>query len=134
MQIFTESTKEINEQELVLKIMPMPSDSNINGHVFGGWIMSQIDIAGSILAAKIACGKVATVAVNSIQFKAPILVGDLISLYASIVKTGNTSITLSLDVYAQKRPFNQEPIKVVEAKLTYVAIDEQGNSRSLKSI
>ncbi|AGF48135.1 acyl-CoA thioesterase YciA [Candidatus Kinetoplastibacterium oncopeltii TCC290E] len=134
MQILTKSTQEIKEHDLVLKLMPMPSDSNINGHVFGGWTMSQIDIAGSILAAKIADGKVATIAVNYIQFKTPILVGDLISLYASIVKTGNTSITVSVEIYTQKRPFNHESVKAVEAKLTYVAIDKQGNSRPLTSI
>lgn len=134
MQTLIKSTKEVNEKDLVLKIMPMPSDSNINGNVFGGWTMSQIDIAGSILAAKIAGGKVATIAVNYIQFKIPISVGDLISLYASIVRTGNTSITVSVDVYTQQRPFQNESIKAVEAKLTYVAIDKQGNSRSLTSI
>ncbi|AFZ83462.1 acyl-CoA thioesterase YciA [Candidatus Kinetoplastibacterium blastocrithidii TCC012E] len=134
MPILTKHDKEVKEKELVLRIMPMPSDSNINGHIFGGWIMSQIDIAGSILAAKIAAGKVATIAVNSIQFKDPILVGDLISLYASIVRTGNTSITVSIDVYSQKRPFQNDSVKAVEAKLTYVAIDKQGNSRPLTSL
>src|SRR3546814_5129461 len=82
-------------REPVLRVMPMPADANIHGDVFGGWIMAQVDIAGSIPAARRAAGRVATVAVNAFQFKEPVFVGDLLSFYASIVKTGNTSVTVS---------------------------------------
>ena len=90
-------------RDAVLRVMPMPADANIHGDVFGGWIMAQVDIAGSIPAARRAAGRVATVAVNAFQFKEPVFVGDLLSFYASIVKTGNTSITVSVEVYAERQ-------------------------------
>ena len=107
--------------------MPMPADANIHGDVFGGWIMSA-DIAGSIPAAR-AAGRVATVAVNAFQFKEPVFVGDLLSFYAAIVKTGNTSITVSVEVYAERQRLDAEVVKVTEAVLTYVATDEARRSR-----
>ncbi|WZB64590.1 acyl-CoA thioesterase [Achromobacter xylosoxidans] len=110
--------------------MPMPADANIHGDVFGGWIMSQVDIAGSIpVRAAPRRGRVATVAVNAFQFKEPVFVGDLLSFYAAIVKTGNTSITVSVEVYAERQRLDAEVVKVTEAVLTYVATDEARRSR-----
>jgi len=107
----------------------MPADANQSGDIFGGWIMAQVDIAGSIPAMRLAKGRVATVAVNSFQFKQPVLVGDVISLYTEVVRVGRTSITVNVEVYAQRRPEREEVVKVTEATLTYVAIDADRNPR-----
>ena len=115
----------------VLRVMPMPADSNVHGDVFGGWIMAQLDIAGAVPAARRADGRVATVAVNAIAFKQPVFVGDLLSFYAKIIKTGTTSVTVSVDVYAQRQRLDAEIVKVTEATLTYVATDEARHSRPL---
>ena len=112
-----------------LRVVPMPADANQSGDIFGGWIMAQVDIAGSIPAMRLAKGRVATVAVNSFQFKQPVLVGDVISLYADVVRVGRTSITVNVEVYAQRRPEREEVVKVTEATLTYVAIDSDRNPR-----
>ena len=85
----------------VLRVMPQPSDANIHGDVFGGWIMAQVDIAGSIPATRRAQGRVATVAVNAFTFKQPVFVGDLLSFYAEIIKVGTTSVTISVEVFAR---------------------------------
>ncbi len=107
-----------------LRILPMPADANVHGDVFGGWIMSQVDIAGSLPAVKRANGRVATVAVNSFLFKHPVFVGDLLSFYADVVKVGTTSITVQVEVFAERNRLNAEVVKVTEATLTYVATDE----------
>jgi acyl-CoA thioesterase YciA len=117
-----------------LRVMPQPSDANVHGDVFGGWIMSQVDIAGSIPASRRANGRVATVAVNSFLFKHPVFVGDLLSFYADIVKTGNTSITVSVEVWAQRMSLAEEVVKVTEATLTYVATDRDRRPRVLPSL
>ncbi len=114
-----------------LRVMPMPSDANIHGDVFGGWIMAQVDIAGAIIAARRANGRVATIAVNSFLFKQPVFVGDLLSFYAELVKVGNTSVTVQVEVYAERFSDQGEYVKVTEATLTYVAIDENGRPRPL---
>ncbi len=106
-----------------LRVMPMPSDANIHGDVFGGWIMAQVDIAGAIPAARRANGRVATIAVNSFLFKQPVFVGDLLSFYAEVVKVGNTSITVYVEVYAERNRLQADTVKVTEATLTYVATD-----------
>ena len=112
-----------------LRVVPMPADANQSGDIFGGWIMSQVDIAGSIPAIRRAKGRVATVAVNSFQFRQPVLVGDVVTLYAEVVRVGRTSITVNVEVYAQRRPEREETVKVTEATLTYVAIDATGQPR-----
>jgi acyl-CoA thioesterase YciA len=112
-----------------LRVVPMPADSNSTGDIFGGWVMSQVDIAGSIPAVRRARGRVATVAVNSFVFKQPVMVGDVVSLYAEIVKVGRTSITVSVEVYAQRNPEKEETVKVTDATLTYVAVDKAGRPR-----
>lgn len=112
----------------VLRLVPMPTDTNYAGDVFGGWIMAQVDIAGSLPAIRRARGRVVTVAVNSFVFKQPVFVGDVVSFYADIVKTGRTSITVDVSVYAQRglREGNNEVCRrVTEAVLTYVAVDEK---------
>jgi acyl-CoA thioesterase YciA len=109
-----------------LRVVPMPADSNQFGDVFGGWIMAQVDIAGSIPATQRAKGRVATVAVNSFVFKQPVAIGDLVSFYASLVRVGNTSLTVDVTVYAQRGPTTEQAMKVTEATLTYVSIGSDG--------
>ncbi|MDY7577885.1 acyl-CoA thioesterase [Herbaspirillum sp. RTI4] len=114
-----------------LRVVPMPADANIHGDVFGGWIMAQVDIAGSLPATKRANGRVATIAVNSFVFKHPVFVGDLLSFYAEIVKVGRTSVTINVEVYAERNRLSEEIVKVTEATLTYVATDSDRQPRSL---
>jgi len=116
-------------KEPTLRVVPMPADSNSSGDIFGGWVMSQVDIAGSIPAIRLARGRVATVAVNSFVFKQPIMVGDLVSFYAEVVRVGRTSITVSVEVYAQRSRLKEECMKVTEATLTYVAVDNERRPR-----
>lgn len=122
------------ERHAVLRVMPQPSDANIHGDVFGGWIMAQVDIAGSIPATRRAGGRVATVAVNSFTFKQPVFVGDLLSFYAEIIKVGTTSVTISVEVYAERQRLELEVVKVTEATLTYVATDDQRKRRPLPPV
>lgn len=122
------------DRDPVLRVIPLPGDANMHGDVFGGWIMAQVDIGGSVLASRRAKGRVATVSVNSFTFKEPVFVGDLLSVYASIVKTGNTSITVDVEVYAERKLLPDETVKVTEATLTYVATDDQRRSRPLPLI
>lgn len=119
------------EGQPTLRVVAMPSDLNFAGDVFGGWIMGQVDVAGSIPALHRAKGRVVTVAVNSFVFKEPILMGDIVSFYAEIVKVGNTSITVSVDVYAQRDPAKPVCVKVTEAWLTYVAIGDDRKPRPI---
>ena len=117
------------QRELVLRVMPMPADSNANGDIFGGWIMAQVDIAGSIMPARLSRGRVATVAVNEFIFKQPVSIGDLLSFYATITRVGRTSMTVHVEVMAERDPENPHVVKVTEANLTYVAIDREGKPR-----
>lgn len=110
--------------EPTIRLVPMPSDTNAAGDIFGGWIMSQVDIAGSIEAHRFVKGRVVTVAVNEFQFYQPVFVGDLVSCYASVIKIGRTSLTVFVEVYAERQRAIGECIKVTEATLIYVAIDE----------
>ncbi|NKI93778.1 acyl-CoA thioesterase [Rhizobacter sp. SG703] len=115
--------------DLVLRVMPMPADSNSNGDIFGGWIMAQVDLAGSVLPARIAKGRVVTVAVNEFVFKQAVSIGDLLSFYARVDRIGRTSITVHVEVYAERNPAELQVVKVTEANLTYVAIDRDGQPR-----
>jgi acyl-CoA thioesterase YciA len=119
------------DQEPVLRVVPMPSDMNPSGDIFGGWVMAQVDIAGSIPALRLARGRIATVAVNSFLFKQPISVGDLVSFYAEVVRVGKTSITVDVQVYAERNPANPFIVRVTEALLTYVALNKDGSKRQL---
>ena len=116
------------DKDPTLRVVPMPSDANYSGDIFGGWIMSQVDIAGSIPAAQLAKGRIVTIAVNSFLFKQPVMIGDLVSFYADVVKVGKTSITVDVEVFAQRRSLH-EIVKVTEATLTYVAVDENRKPR-----
>jgi acyl-CoA thioesterase YciA len=119
-------------QEPILRVMPMPSDTNAAGDILGGWIMSQVDLAGAIVAARRAKGRVATVAVNAFTFKKPVYVSDVVSFYGVIVKIGTTSITVDVKVYAQRGWRSEDvgdTVLVTDAMLTYVAIDEHGVKR-----
>ncbi len=116
----------------VIRLPAMPADLNEGGTVFGGWIMSQVDIAGSIPAAERAGGPVVTRAVDSFEFKKPVQAGDLISCYAEVVSVGRTSITVHVEVYAQKMKQGViSTIPVTEANLVYVAVDHNGRPRPL---
>lgn len=112
-----------------LRVMPMPADVNPAGDIFGGWVMAQVDLAGGQVAMRRARGRVATVAVNSFQFKQPVSVGDVVSFYAEIVSVGRTSITVDVAVYAERNPAAPVVVKVTEAILTYVALDATGAKR-----
>ena len=119
------------DHQLVMRVMPMPADANGNGDIFGGWIMAQVDVAGSILPARIAKGRIATVAVNQFIFKQPVSIADLLSFYARVERIGTTSVTVNVEVYAERNPANLHVVKVTEANLTYVAIDRDGRPRPI---
>ncbi|MBT9505283.1 acyl-CoA thioesterase [Rhodoferax sp.] len=119
------------DQELVLKVIPMPGDCNANGDIFGGWVMAQVDLAGSVVPARYAGGRMATVAVNEFIFKQPVRVGDILSFFAKLTRIGRTSITVKVEVYAERFGSQGKYIKVTEASLTYVAIDENGHPREV---
>lgn len=119
------------DKHCTLRVVPMPADLNQHGDVFGGWVMAQVDVAGAIPAMRRARGRVATVSVNSFLFKQPVSVGDIVSLYADIVRIGTTSITVKVEVYAERNYTAPIIVKVTEAELTYVAIDDQGMKRKL---
>ncbi|MBK7416646.1 MAG: acyl-CoA thioesterase [Dechloromonas sp.] len=119
-----------NEQP-ALRLVPMPADLNQNGDVFGGWVMAQVDVAGAIPAMRRARGRVATVSVHSFLFKQPVSVGDIVSFYAQIVRIGQTSITVNVEVYAERNYADLITVKVTEAQLTYVAIDSSGKKRDV---
>ena len=117
------------DHTLVLKVIPMPADANANGDIFGGWVMAQVDLAGSVLPARYAQGRMATVAVNQFTFRQPVRVGDILSLYARMERIGRTSMTVNVSAYAERIDSQGRYIKVTEAQLTYVAIDDQGRPR-----
>lgn len=118
--------------ELVLKVIPMPADCNANGDIFGGWVMAQCDLAGSVIPARYAKGRQATVAVNEFLFKQPVRLGDILSFYSKLVKIGRTSITVTVEVFAERFRAQGEYLKVTQATFTYVAIDEQGRPRVIE--
>lgn len=118
-----------SDKSLVLKVIPMPADCNANGDIFGGWVMAQVDLAGAVLPARITQGRIATVAVNQFVFKQPVRVGDILSFYAHVTRIGNTSVTVQVEVFAERLGNQGQFVKVTEASLTYVAIDETGKPR-----
>lgn len=117
------------DRDPTLRVLAMPTDTNATGDIFGGWIMSQVDIAASIAAFRRAQGRVVTVAVNSFEFHRPVFVGDLVSCYAEVVRIGRTSLTVEVEVYAERNRQAEECIKVTQATLTFVAVDEQRKPR-----
>jgi acyl-CoA thioesterase YciA len=119
------------DKELVLKVIPMPADSNANGDIFGGWVMAQVDLAGSVLPARHTRGRMATVAVKEFIFKQPVRVGDILSFYSEVTRIGRTSVTVKVEVFAERFQSQGQYVKVTEASLTYVAIDEAGRPRPI---
>jgi acyl-CoA thioesterase YciA len=119
------------DEELVLKVIPMPADCNANGDIFGGWVMAQVDLAGSVIPARYTQGRMATVAVNEFIFKQPVRVGDILSFFSKVSRVGRTSITVKVEVYAERFRSQGKYIKVTEASVTYVAIDDQGKPREI---
>jgi acyl-CoA thioesterase YciA len=115
----------------VLRVPATPAHTNLGGDIFGGWIMSQVDIAGSIPAVLRAKGRVVTVAVNSMTFLKPVMVGDILSLYAEVAEVGTSSLRVNVEVYAQRNPVEPVCMKISDARLTYVAIDNNGRPRAL---
>jgi len=118
----TDLPSQLPAKDPVLRVLAMPADVNQHGDIFGGWIMAQVDIAGGVVAARHARGRVATVAVNSFTFKQPVMVGDLVTFFAQITKVGRTSVTVAVEVFAQRNPDDVVTVKVTEASLTYVAV------------
>ncbi len=119
------------DAELVLKVIPMPADCNQSGDIFGGWVMAQVDLAGSVLPARYVNGRMATVAVNEFIFKQPVKVGDILSFFSSVTRIGNTSITVKVEVFAERFSLQGVYLKVTEANVTYVAIDANGKPRPI---
>ena len=122
------------EWQLTVRVLAMPADTNPTGDVFGGWLMSQVDIAGSILAVQVAQGRVATVAVHEFQFLRPVLVGDLVSCYTELERTGNTSVRVKVEVYAERERDPRTVEQVANASITYVAVDENATPRKLPTL
>jgi len=121
------------DRDPTLRVVPMPADANQHGDIFGGWVMSQVDIAGAVPAARRARGRVATVAVKSFVFKQPVLIGDVVSFYSEITHVGRTSVTVDVQVYAQRNPGKMVCVKVTEAVLTYVSVGPHGRPLELPS-
>lgn len=124
-------TTSTSRREPILRVAPRPGDINANGHIFGGWVLSQMDIASGIVAAREAEGAVATVAIDSMEFIAPILLHDLISVYAEVERIGRTSIAIRIEVVATRDRGRQE-VKVTEGLFTFVALDENHRPRPVK--
>jgi acyl-CoA thioesterase YciA len=120
-----------DERYLAIRVMAGPADTNASGDIFGGWMMSQVDIAGSVVARRRAGGRIVTVAVNAFQFHQPVFVGDLISCYAEITRVGRSSLTVHVEAYAERRGEREQCIQVTEADVTYVAVDENRRPRQL---
>jgi acyl-CoA thioesterase YciA len=119
------------DRELVLKVIPMPADCNANGDIFGGWVMAQVDLAGAVLPARYARVRMATVAVNQFVFKQPVRVGDILSFFSHITRVGRTSVTVQVEVFAERFSAQGQYVKVTEASLTYVAIDGSGRPKPI---
>ena len=120
-----------DREHLAIQVIAMPSDTNAAGDIFGGWLMSQVDLAGSVIARRRIKGRVVTVAVDAFQFKSPVFVGDLISCYAMIKRIGTTSLTVHVRAFAERHGEAREIIQVTEADLTYVAVDENRRPRKI---
>ena len=119
------------ERQLTIRVLAMPADANPHGDIFGGWLMSQIDIAGSVVAIQTAQGRVVTVAVNEMRFILPVFVGDLVSLYARLKQVGRTSVTVEVEAFAEREQERNQLQRVSTATLTYVAVDENRRPRAV---
>ena len=117
--------------EITLQTIAMPADANGNGDIFGGWLMAQMDLGASVLARKRAAGRVATVAVDAMQFHRPVQVGDLVTIYSVLTREGRTSMGIAVEVWVTHLG-EEDRVKVTEAAFTFVAIDEEGRPRALE--
>jgi acyl-CoA thioesterase YciA len=117
--------------EPILRVVPRPGDINSNGHIFGGWVLSQMDIAAGIIASREAKGPVATVAIDAMEFIAPILLHDVISVYARVERIGHTSIAIRIEVVASRERGTQE-VKVTEGLFTFVALNDEHRPRPVR--
>ena len=120
----------MNDGEPILRVIPKPGDINSNGHIFGGWVLSQMDSAGGIIAGRIAQGRCATVAIETMEFIAPILLSDIVSIYATVERRGRTSVAIRLDVIAH-RERGAIDVKVTTGVFTFVALDDDFRPRAL---
>jgi len=126
--------------ELLLRTSPRPSDTNMNGDIFGGWIMSQMDIAGGMMAIETTRGRAVTIAVDAMKFIKPVKIGDIVCCYGKVARIGNTSITIRLEVWVKPilRELNAReedgPFMVTEASFTYVAVDHEGRKRKIPNL
>ncbi len=120
-----------SERQPILRLVPAPGDINTNGHIFGGWVLSQMDIAGGIIAARTARGAVATVAIEQMKFIAPVLLHDILSVYAQVSRIGRTSIAVQIEVYAERAA--DEAVKVTEGRFTFVALDDNHRPRPIEA-
>lgn len=116
--------------EITIQTLAMPADTNANGDIFGGWLVSQMDLAAGVLAKKLALGRVATVAINSMSFLRPVHVGDVVSCHVELIKQGRTSMTIAVEVWAQPA-ISQELYQVTEGSFVFVAIDKEGKPRPI---
>ncbi|MES9903107.1 MAG: acyl-CoA thioesterase [Sedimenticola sp.] len=119
------------ERQLTVRVLAMPADTNPAGDIFGGWLMSQVDIAGSILAIQVAQGRVVTVAVHDFQFIKPVLVGDMVSCYAEVERKGTTSVRVRVEVFAERERDPRTVDQVAAAAITYVSVDKEAKPRML---
>ena len=120
-----------DKREPILRVVPRPGDINANGHIFGGWVLSQMDIAAGIVASREAEGAVATVAIEAMEFIAPVLIHDIISIYATIERIGRTSMAIRIEVVAD-RDRGSSQVKVTDGLFTFVALDENHRPRPVK--
>ena len=116
--------------DLCIRTLAMPADTNANGDIFGGWLLSQMDVGGGVFASKVARSRTVTVAIEAMNFRKAVYVGDLVSVYATLVRTGRTSLTVHLEAWALRRR-EQHPILVTDGNFTYVSIDDQGRPQTI---
>ena len=121
----------MNDNEPILRTVPHPGDINSNGHIFGGWVLSQMDIGGGVYAAKVTKTRNVTVAIDAMNFRKAVSVGDVVSVHANVVRFGRTSITVHLEAWVRRRR-EQQPILVTDGNFTFVAIDENGKPKPLQ--
>lgn len=123
--------RDLKQRHLTYRVVAMPADTNGAGDIFGGWLMAQVDLAGSILAFQAASGRIATVAVNEFRFLKPVLVGDLVSCYSRLLRIGNTSVQIGVEVEVERAKDPDQIHRVAEATITYVALNADGQRRKV---
>src|SRR6185312_4282928 len=117
--------------ELCIRTLAMPADTNANGDIFGGWLLSQMDLGGGVFASKIAKSRTVTVAIEAMNFRKAVYVGDLVSVHATLVRLGRTSMTVHLEAWVLRRK-EEEPILVTDGNFTYVSIDDEGKPQAIR--